>query len=159
MLDPNQGRPEAAAVIWDPSADPAADAAGSEAPGHGRVMGILQGLVAVGVGLALYRFWSTTVGTVVVSIGSIVALSALISPAGLYLGIRRFFAALGRWTGTALTWILMPALFYLFFLPFGTLLRRGRRDRLRRFYEPETETYWEPHEGLHASSGSYERQY
>jgi hypothetical protein len=56
-----------------------------------------------------------------------------------------------------MTWIVMIPIFYLFFLPFGKLLRRGRNDRLRRYYEREAETYWEPHTPMQASS--LERQF
>ena len=51
----------------------------------------------------------------------------------------------------------MIPIFYLFFLPFGKLLRRGRHDRLRRYYESEAESYWEPHTPMQSSS--LERQF
>jgi hypothetical protein len=48
-------------------------------------------------------------------------------------------------------------IFYLLFAPFGELLRRGRRDRLHRYFEPDAESYWEPHMVIRSSSR--ERQY
>ena len=66
-------------------------------------------------------------------------------------------AATGSVVGHATTWVVMIPIFYLFFLPFGKLLRRGRRDRLRRYYESEAETYWEKHSPMQTSS--LERQY
>jgi hypothetical protein len=86
-----------------------------------------------------------------------VLLSALLSPHGLHAGLERLFEATGRAVGRAMTWIVMLPLFYLFFLPFGRLRRRGRRDRLRRYFEADADTYWEPHAPV--PSSSRERQY
>jgi hypothetical protein len=124
-----------------------------------RWIGSLQGMALVALGAGLHLFWSRGVGTVVLTIGSAILVSALVSPTGLYAAIRRFFTRLGHWTGSALNWLLMPALFYAIFYPLGRVLRRGRRDRLRRWLEPEAETYWEPHEGFTAASTSPEKQY
>jgi len=55
--------------------------------------------------------------------------------------------------------LLLVPIFYLAFAPFGLLLRRGRRDRLRRRLDPEAASHWEPHEGPTAGSGSMRRQY
>ncbi len=153
------GRPEAAAVIWDWRGAAAPEPAPEESPGRNRLLGTVQGLVAGTLGLLVYNFWSTTIGTVIFCIAGIVLFSALVSPTGLYLGVQGVFRTLGRWTGIALTWILMVPVFYLFFLPFGALLRRGRRDRLKRYFERDAESYWEPHEGPTAASDSFERQY
>ncbi len=115
---------------------------------------------AIGVfGSLVYLFWSTTIGTLVFCIASIVLFSALVSPLGLYAGVQGVFRTLGRWTGIALTWLMLVPVFYLFFLPFGASFRRGRRDRLKRYFERGAETYWEPHEGPTAGSESCERQY
>lgn len=152
-----EGRPEAAAVIWTwseraPSATPAF------ATGRNRVVGTLQGLGALAVGSAIFLLWSRMVGTVVLSVGTIVLLSALISPGGLYLAVRGTFAALGHATGTALSWLLLVPIFYLVFLPFGLLLRRGRADRLKRYFERDADSYWEIHPERIAAN-PHERQY
>lgn len=152
------GRQEAAAVIWNwrekASATPAP---GSNA--RARARGMLQGAIGGAIGGGIYWWWSQTIGTIVSTIAAVVFLSALISPGGLYAAVQRLFGTLGYWTGTALTWILMPALFYIFFLPFGALFRRGGRDRLRRYFDREAESYWEVHAGPTAASASRERQY
>jgi hypothetical protein len=67
--------------------------------------------------------------------------------------------AIGRRIGRALTWLLLVPLFYLFFLPFGLLFRRGRRDRLKRYFDREATTYWETLEGPTAASSSHETQW
>jgi hypothetical protein len=150
------GRPEAAATIWDwhkPSSDAPA------AAGRPRLRGLLRGAVVVAFGLLVLTLWSRSVGMVVLTIAGVILFSALVSPTVLYAGIERIFAALGRWTGQAINWVLMVPLFYLFFLPFGLLFRRGRRDRMKRFFDAEAETYWEPHAGPTASSASRVRQF
>ena len=85
--------------------------------------------------------------------------SVLVSPNGLYLGIERLFDLLGRLLGRGMTWLLLVPIFFLFFLPFGALLRRGRRDRLKRWFDPEADSYWEQHEGPTAGSPERARQY
>jgi hypothetical protein len=119
----------------------------------------LQAAVAALLGGAILFFWSRAIGTVVLAVASIVGLSALVSPLGLYAAIERLFLALGRATGRVLTWVLLVPVFYGFFAPFGSLLRRGRRDRLKRRLEPDAASYWEPHAGPTAGSSSQERQY
>jgi hypothetical protein len=151
------GRPEAAAVVWDWRNR----ATGSSGPGAARMrlQGLVQAEVAAGFGGVLFLFWSQTIGSIVLTVAGIVGFSALVSPLGLFAAIERLFLALGRATGRLLTWILLVPVFYGFFAPFGQLLRRGRRDRLKRRLEPEAATYWEPHEGPTAASSSLERQY
>jgi hypothetical protein len=151
------GRPEAAAVVWEwnrPRAAAQAVSAGRE-----RLLGTLQGAVVAAVGFLLFRHWSRAGGLVALVVSGVILVSALASPTGLYAGVKRAFLALGHLTGRALAWLLMPLVFYGFFLPFGRLMRRGRRDRLKRFYEPGAESYWEPHSGPTAASGSPDRQY
>lgn len=150
-------RPEAAAVAWDWRARNAAPVTPSLA--RKRRAGTIQAAVAASAGVLLIQFVSPLIGRVVLVIAGLVLASALISPAGLYAAIERLFAALGVATGRLLTWLLLVPLFYLFFAPFGRLLRRGRRDRLRRYLEHDATTYWEPHTGVTAASASYERQY
>ena len=152
-----QGRAEAAAAIWDwrgeRSQTPEAR------PSRPRLRGTLQALVGAGVGTLIFAFVSRIAGTVVMSIATLILLSALLSPTGLYAGIERLFAALGRRIGTGLTWVVLPLLFYLVFLPFGMLFRRGRRDPMKRFYETDAESYWSPRRVGRSGSASHTRQY
>jgi hypothetical protein len=151
------GRPEAAAAIWSWEERPGTPH--GETAGSARRRGLLRAIVVLAMGGLLFAFWSRTLGTVVLVVGGVIGFSALISPTGLYAGVEGLFVALGRWTGRGLTWLLLVPLFYLFFLPFGLLLRRGRRDRLKRYLEQDAESYWEPHSGATAASSSRMRQY
>ena len=111
------------------------------------------------VGVLLWFNGPRGMAYVVLSIASLIMLSALFSPTGAFLAIERMFNALGRPIGRAVTWLLLVPLFYLFFYPFGRLFRRGRRDMLQRYQDPEATTYWEPHEGQKAASTTLEKQY
>ncbi len=95
---------------------------------------------------------------VVLTVTASLLLCALLSPTGIYAAIDRAFQALGRWVGRALSWILLPAIFYLFFFPFGRLFRRGKRDTMKRSFDAEADSYWQPHRGVSASK-SYPRQF
>jgi hypothetical protein len=53
--------------------------------------------------------------------------------------------------------VLLVPLFVLFFLPFGLLARRGRRDRLGRFFDPDAPTYWKRREPAAPTLADYER--
>ena len=148
------GRPEAAAVIWSwRRADPAQESAHSSA----RLRGALQALAGALVGAAALHFDVRAIAFVAFGLAGVVLLSALLSPTGVYAGLQRLFDAMGRALGSAVTWLVMLPLFGLFFVPFRMLLRRGRRDRLRRYFEPEAASYWEPHRELRPESR--ERQY
>lgn len=151
------GRPEAAAEIWN-WREPRVEAP-HESLQRARALGSLQALGTAALGALLFVYWSRIIGAVVLSLSGVVLASALISPTGLYLAIRRGFGALARLTGRAMTWILMVPIFYLIFLPFGVLFRRGRRDRLKRYFETDAVSYWETHEGPTAASQRYDRQY
>jgi hypothetical protein len=154
MTAPRSGSPEASAVIWR-WRDAGATAAAQASPG--RLRGSLQALAGSVFGLACFLFWSRTVAYLAFGMAALVLFAALLSPGGLYAGIQRLFEKTGRAIGRLMTYLLMTPLFYLFFLPFGKLLRRGRRDRLRRYFDTDAESYWEPHAPVPTSS--LERQY
>jgi hypothetical protein len=124
-----------------------------------RIRGVTQGLVAGALGGVMFWLGLRTPATVVWTLATVIASSALLAPTSLYAAIEHGFAALGRWTGLAFGWILLTPIFYLFFAPFGSLLRRGRRDRLQRSLDPAATSYWEPHEGMRVASDSYLRQF
>ena len=150
------GRPEAAEVVWRWKERSGSKSSG-QSPSRARLMGCIQGGVGVGLATAIYLLWSQTIGMVVFSISTIVLFSALVSPLGLYRIIQGIFETLGTHTGRALTWLALVPLFYLFFLPFGLVFRSGRRDRMKRFFEPDEESYWEPHKEF--SAADHERQF
>jgi len=151
------GSPKASAAIWDWRA-PKAQATGAS-DRSARLRGVIQGAVGGIVGGVLWALGWHGVATAAFVVGGIVMASALVSPRGLYAAVQRLFEATGHAVGVGLSWLLLVPFFYLFFAPFGALFRRGRRDRLQRRYDSGAATYWEPHEGMLASSGRIDRQY
>ena len=149
------GRPEAAAAIWDWR--PAPPAASSSAGGQ-RLRGAIQAVVGFGAGTVFLLVQIHSLAAVAFTIAGIVLASALFSPTGLYAAIDRAFQALGRWIGRILSWILLPALFYLVFFPFGALFRRGRKDTMKRFFETGSDTYWSPRRAK-SDPASYQRPF
>ena len=148
------GRPEAAAVAWR-----SASVGGAREPLDGRGRIAAQTAVAALVGASIAVFGSRALGIALLSIAALVFTAAMISPRTVSNALGGLFASTGRIAGTGLTWLLMVPLFYLFFLPFGALLRRGRRDRLQRFTDVGAPTYWDAHEGPRAGSQHPDRQY
>lgn len=156
IATPRSGAPQASAAIWRwrASESPAETAA---PVGRIRLRGSLQASAGGAFGLGLWLIGARSIATVAFALAATVLVSALASPTGLYAGLQRFFDASGRVIGRAMNWIVMAPIFYLFFVPFGKLLRRGRRDRLHRRFDAEAKTYWEPHTPVPTSS--LERQY
>lgn len=156
-LDPRPGRPEAAALIW-----PWREPVGSAAPppvGGIRLRGSIQGALAGAFGTALIVFGVRAIGTIALALGAGVALAALLSPRGLYAGIERLAAATGHVVGRALSGLLLPLLFFGVFTPFASLFRRGHRDAMTRFNDPDAESYWSKRDRGRSASKSRTRQY
>jgi hypothetical protein len=119
----------------------------------------VQGLGIGAAGALLSWLWSPILGGITLGIGTIVLLSAIASPTGIYAAIERGLAALGHATGVGLTWVLMSAFFFLVVTPFGFFFRRGRRDAMRRYYEPGATTYWTEREIGRSASAQRGRQF
>ena len=155
MSQPHPGKPEAADAIWQRHGSNSDDA--RLPTGNVRIGGTIRALISASFGVGVYLIWSQTVGTIVLCIAGIIFFSAIVSPNGLYRGLQGLFGSLGNFTGRVLTWLMLVPLFYLFFLPFGKLMRRGQRDALKRKLEPESESYWEVHKEF--SPADLDRQF
>ncbi|RIL06458.1 MAG: hypothetical protein DCC71_06525 [Proteobacteria bacterium] len=129
--------------------------------GRVRLRGALQAGAGGAVAALLFAAGLRAPAFVVGGVASALLLAALLSPFGVFASIERAFAALGRWVGLALTWLLLPAIFYLFFVPFSRLFRRGRRDAMKRYFDPGAESYWtvRSQRAPHVASTSHERPY
>jgi hypothetical protein len=121
----------------------------------------LQAFAGAGVGAALHEFVSQRAGVIVLTISGVIGLCALFSPLGLFAAMERLFAALGRWTSSVLSWVVLPFAFYGFFVPFRVLFRRGRRDSMKRYFDEQSSTYWSLREtpAVAKSPESRKRQY
>jgi hypothetical protein len=61
--------------------------------------------------------------------------------------------------GIALSWILLPAFFLSFVLVFGLLARRGRKDRLERWFDGGRSSYWKERNDPPRDEAFYRRQF
>ncbi len=77
-------------------------------------------------------------------------------------GVLRGFEKTGHWLahgiGTGVTWILLVPFFYIVFGAGRLILRLRGKDPMRRRLEPETESYWTPHQKLDIEA-RYHRQF
>ena len=78
---------------------------------------------------------------------------------GVYAAIGRGLALLGHGIGRLLAIVLLTPLFWLVFVPFGRLLRGGRRDKLERWFDVAAPSYWHRREGRPRTKRSYERAF
>ncbi len=156
--EPRPGRPEAAAIVWN-WREPGPTTAAPPEAARLRLRGALQGMIGLGVGALVLGFVSRPLGLFIVGVASLILLAALLSPTGLFAAIDRGMLALGRGVGQAISWLTLPLVFYLFFVPFGLSFRRGRRDSMKRFYEPSASSYWSDRTQGIVASASRSRQF
>lgn len=121
-----------------------------------------QGAVRSLVGLlvaALLALWKPLFAVVVAAIALAFGVVALAAP-GTYARIAAGLERFGYWLGSALTWILMPLIFFLLFLPVGLWLRMRGRLRITRGPDASLDTYWErPQPGQEWGVAPYRRQF
>ena len=87
--------------------------------------------------------WPGHMAMVVGSIAGLLVVLALLSPNVGYAAMERAAQGLASLIGRLLGSLVLIILFYTFFLPFGLLFRRARRDTLQRFFDSEAPTYWD----------------
>jgi len=150
----NRGNPEAARVVWERSRS------GPRRPTnpYSRASAVPGALIGAAAGGILWWLDHGLMAQVVWGITGFLVLTALVSPHGIYAAIRRALDRFGYLVGRVLSWVLLMPLFYLFFFPFGLLARRGHRDAMKRWTEPEAPTYWTDREDTRTAE-SYERQF
>lgn len=124
-----------------------------------RRRGLVQTAIGLAIGALVWFFWHRSLAPVIWTLASLNGLAAVFSPTGVYAAISRGLEALGRGIGRVLTVLLLTPVYWLFFAPFGFLFRRGKRDSLARWSDPEAETYWIRRDLEEPSLERYERQY
>lgn len=134
-----RGKPEAALVISPPVDRASIEAARVASLRRGGLVRALIGFTFAGV---LFFFDRPIAASVALSISVLTAVLAITSPTKGYLALTRAVDRLGALIGTALTWLLLAPVFFLFFVPFGLLARRGKRDRIGRRFDRSAATYW-----------------
>jgi hypothetical protein len=121
--------------------------------------GTIRALVGAAVGGLLFGFVSPRLAAFAWGLSGVVLLAALVSPSGIYAAIGRTLALLGHGIGRALAILLLTPVFFVFFLPFGRLLRSGRRDRLERWRDRAAPSYWHRRDDPPRTKSSYEKAF
>lgn len=155
------GSPAAAAAVWRwREASPAGAAVARQARRHAlRRQGVGRALVGAAIGGLLFTFGAAILARVAWAGAGLVLLAALASPDGLYSAIGRGLALLGQGIGKLLALVLLTPIYWLFFVPFGRLLRSGRRDRLERWFDETAPSYWHRRDDAARTKSSYERAF
>jgi hypothetical protein len=121
----------------------------------------VRGVVGLVVA-ALLALWKPLFAAVVAAIALLLLAIALATP-GAYARIAAGLERFGHWVGRAMTWLLMPLLYYLLFFPVGLVLRTTGKLRVTRRPEPARTTYWDAPEPGQAwgegGAASYRRQF
>jgi hypothetical protein len=118
-----------------------------------------RGAVQAAVGLlaaSLLALWKPVLGTVVAAVALVVLTLALASPLAGFARLERLIERFAHLVGLAVTWLLMPLIFVLVFLPVGLVLRRGRL-RFTGNPDPALPTYWQRPGGEPAAGGGWQR--
>ena len=143
------GREEAAALIWPAIQNqPPEDRAGKVRRSAG-----VRWVFGLGVAaLAYFVFERPILAAVIASISSLVFVLAIVSPLGGHAVVDGLFARLAKLVGAVLSYVLLAPVFYLFITPFGLLARRGRRDTLKRQFDAQSDSYWQPRDAEDAEA-------
>lgn len=133
-----RGRPEAAALFLGPPK--ALDASAL------RRSGIVRAGVAWAFAALLFFLGRSTVGSIAATLGTITFLLAIASPTRGYAALSKIVDRVAELVGRLLAWVLLAPVFFLFFVPFRFLFRRGLNDALARGFDPARPSYWSPHD-------------
>ena len=155
-FSPRPGLPEAARLVW--TGDDPPDARGPEIR-RARRQALLRGGISLALAALLFLVGWRIVGAIALALGTLTLLAGFLSPQGLHRHLDRLFLGLVALIGRLMTWLVLTPVYLLVFLPYGALFRRGRRDRLLRWYEPEASTYWKEREPASDRAHRHSRQF
>jgi hypothetical protein len=153
---PNEVR-EPSAVIWDWRRVDDRQARGREAIAA-RKRGLLGGVIGLAAAAVIHHF-RPTAGFVVGGIALLFLGIALASPLALYPRLMRLFDLFAHAVGTAVTWVLMTVLYYLFFLPAGLLLRATHKLAITTGFDRRLPTYWKTADERGRTPEAYRKQF
>jgi hypothetical protein len=123
-----------------------------------RIKGLIQGTIGALVATLIFFYISQHAAYVVYTITGLITLTALASPAGLFPRIELGFEKLGAFLGQMMSWLLLGPIYFIFFSGFHLLFRRGKKDAMTRWLDPQAESYWNERSGP-PEAIRYEKQY
>jgi hypothetical protein len=153
---PNEVR-EPSAVIWRFRKE---DASGAEAraAAAARKRGLL-GLVIGLVAAAVIHHFRPVAGFVVAGVALLFFLIAMAAPLTLYPKVMALLDRFAHLVGSAVTWVLMTVLYYLFFLPAGLLLKATHKLGVTTHFDRALPTYWSKADERQRAPEAYRKQF
>jgi hypothetical protein len=123
-----------------------------------------RGLLGGAVGLAVAALFSfllkrPVAAAVIAAVAALFTLLALLAPLTAYKSVTRALDRFAHAVGTAVTWLLLTFLYYVFFLPLGWFLRSRGKLAITRSFDPRLASYWTSLEGREPNPESYRRQF
>lgn len=106
----------------------------------------MAGALPVFGGLLLFKKWIGATGfAVAAALGAAFLLAALVAPLSLR-PVEKGWMRFGEKLGTVVTFLIMFLTFFLVVTPLGMLRRALGQDTLKRSFDRNLPTYWEPTE-------------
>lgn len=124
-----------------------------------RVHGARRAGIGLGAAALLHVLGHGRIALIAASLATMILATALVSPNRAYVALTKYLDLFGKSVGRLLTLLTMIPIFYLVFLPFGLLLRRGKSDPMKRFFERESLSYWENRPEDNTTAVCHERPY
>jgi hypothetical protein len=148
---------EPSALIWSwrPKDDTAARAQEAAAARKRGLLGFAIGIVAA----LVVHHYRPVAGFVVGGIALLFLLLAVGSPLTLYPKVMALFDRLAHAVGTAVTWVLMTILYYIFFLPAGLLLKAGGKLAITTHPDRGLPSYWSQADERQRAPEAYKKQF
>lgn len=131
----------ASLAVWDPTGSRGTEKLARKKK-QARTTAAVQCVVGLALGLLIYFLLSRIFGVIVCSIALLLAVLAFVAPIAVYEPIKRGIAWLSIMVGLAISFVVLLLLYYLFFVPFGLLFRKGGRNKLGLAFVKEQPSYW-----------------
>jgi hypothetical protein len=154
-------RREPSSVVWNWRGGETESAARGREAAAARKRGLLGGAIGLAVAaLFFFLFKRPVAAAVIAGVAVLFTLLAVLAPLTAYKAVTRALDRFAHGVGTAVTWVLLTLLYYIFFLPFGLLLRARGKLAITRSFDPRQPSYWTSLERQGArTADSYRRQF
>jgi hypothetical protein len=151
---------EPSAVVWRWNGGETDSQERAREAAAARKRGLLGGAIGLAVAAVFYFLLKRQeAAAVIASIALLFTLLALLAPLTAYKSVTRALDRFAHALGTAVTWLLLTLMYYLFFLPLGWFLRTRGKLAITRSFDPRLPSYWTSLEGRELNPESYRRQF
>jgi len=147
-------------VVWRWNDGETAEQERAREAAAARKRGLLGGVIGLTVAAVFYFLLKRpAAAAVVAAIALLFTLLALLAPLTAYKSVTRALDRFAHVVGTAVTWVLLTIMYYLFFLPLGWFLRMRGKLAITRSFDPGLKSYWTSLEDRVRTPESYRRQF